>query len=138
MFAKIGMCVRFRGDHHLIPPFIVYHRLIGVDHFWIYSNEPFKISDLPTRSYATYVPHRFVYAEHANKTRVTNTNGKVTNWNLLFDGDNFWQQDVQHQCLYRSDRGYTALNLESPSSVPAKTPTYALVPRLCRSHQRIV
>lgn len=102
--AKIGMCVRFRGDHHLIPPFVAYHRLIGVDHFWFYSNEPFNISDLPTRSYVTYVPYRFVYAEHANKTRVTNTNGKVTHWNLPFDGDNFWQQDVEQQCLYRSKR----------------------------------
>lgn len=101
---KVGICVRFRGDHHMIAPFIAYHRLLGVDHFWFYSNEPFNITDLPILPYVTYVPYRFVYAEHANKTRVTNTDGKVTQWEIPFDGDNFWQQDVQQQCLYRSKR----------------------------------
>jgi hypothetical protein len=50
------------------------------------------------------VPYRFVYAEHAHKTRVTNPDGKVTHWDVPFDGDNFWQQDVQQQCLYRAKR----------------------------------
>ena len=54
--TKIGMCVRFRGDHHLIPPFIAYHRLIGVEHFWFYVNEEFDLSDLPVAPYLTYVP----------------------------------------------------------------------------------
>lgn len=102
--ASVGMCVKFRGDHHLIPPFLAYHRLIGVDHFWMYTNEPFNISDLPYLPYVTYVPYRFVYADHARNTRVTNEDGNVTHWSVPYNGDHFWQQDVQQQCLYRSKR----------------------------------
>ena len=52
--VKIGMCIRFRGNHELLPPFMAYHRLIGVDHFWLFANEQFDISDLP------YIFHRML------------------------------------------------------------------------------
>ncbi len=100
--TKIGMCVRFRGDHHLLPPFIAYHRLLGVEHFWFYANEHFNITYLPVAPDVTYVPYQFVFSEHANKTRVTYTDGRIGQWNVPFQGDNFWQQDVQQHCLYRS------------------------------------
>jgi hypothetical protein len=102
--TKIGMCVRFRGSHHLIPPFIAYHRLIGVEHFWFYVNEEFDISDLPVAPYLTYVPYRFVWEEHKNYSRQVGKDGIERPWNLEYNGDNFWQVEAMQQCLYRLKR----------------------------------
>ncbi len=102
--TKIGMCVRFRGDHHLIPPFIAYHRLIGVEHFWFFANEEFNITDLPQAEDVTYVPYRYVWAEHIHHSRVEDENGVVQPWRLPFGGDNFWQVQAMQQCLYRVKR----------------------------------
>lgn len=102
--TKIGMCVRFRGGHHLIPPFIAYHRLIGVDHFWLYANEEFNITDLPQASDVTYVPYRFVWQEHINHSRVEDENGVVKHWRLPIAGSDYWQPQSMQQCLYRAKR----------------------------------
>jgi hypothetical protein len=42
--VKLGACVRFRGQHKLVAQWIEYHRLIGMQHFWIFLNEPFGYS----------------------------------------------------------------------------------------------
>jgi hypothetical protein len=41
---KIGACLRFQGDfdRSILPQWIEYHRLLGIDHFWIYVNEPWS------------------------------------------------------------------------------------------------
>lgn len=102
--TKIGLCVRFCGDHHLVPPFIAYHRLIGVEHFWFYINEVFNITDLPMASDVTYVPYRFVWSDHHNKSRWNYGNGVVGPWKFRRNGHSFWQPTAMQQCLYRSKR----------------------------------
>jgi len=55
---KIGACLRFKGEHDraLVPQWIEYHRLLGVEHFWVYVNEEWNLSGLFNRSYITYMP----------------------------------------------------------------------------------
>ncbi len=103
--TKIGMCVRFRGDHHLLPPFIAYHRLIGVDHFWFFHNEEFNITDLPLAPDVTYIPYRFVWTEHKNYSRMKDEkSGEIKPWRLAYNGRDFWQVSAMQQCLYRLKR----------------------------------
>lgn len=101
---QIGMCVRFRGNHHLLGPFIAYHKLIGVDNFWFYVNEKFDLSQLPMFSDVTYVPYNFVWMDHFDKSRTKGKRGKVEHWNLPRIGHDFWQEDAQLQCLYRAKK----------------------------------
>ena len=62
----IGACLRFRGefDRRRIPEFIEYHRLIGVEHFWVYMNEEWNMTGLYERSYITYVPFDITWSNH--------------------------------------------------------------------------
>ena len=55
---KIGICIQFRGefDRQLIPQWIEYHKMIGIDHFWIFPNESWNMTGLYNTSYITYVP----------------------------------------------------------------------------------
>jgi len=89
----LGACTSVAGDksRSQILQWVEFHRLIGIEHFWIYLNEdrsnylqnnssPKGIIDnnLPVRPYITYVPYNY-------------------------PGRNFFsQQLVQTECIYRS------------------------------------
>jgi len=70
----------------------------------MYANEEFDISDLPVVPYLTYVPYRFVWAEHKNFSRQMGEDGIERPWRLPFHGSNYWQAEAMQQCLYRSKR----------------------------------
>ncbi|KAG7338830.1 hypothetical protein IV203_012799 [Nitzschia inconspicua] len=55
---QLGACLRFRGDfdRSILPQWVEYHRLVGIDHFWIFINEPWNLEGLYNRSYITYYP----------------------------------------------------------------------------------
>ena len=63
---KIGACVRFMGDkdRSLIPQFIEYHRILGIEHFWIFINEDWNLTGLYNASYITYMPLDFICENH--------------------------------------------------------------------------
>lgn len=63
---KIGACVRFKGemDRLLIPQFIEYHRILGIEHFWIFINEEWKLTGLYNATYITYMPFDFEWRNH--------------------------------------------------------------------------
>jgi len=95
--TKIGLCSKFKGGHHLVAPFVAYHRLIGVQHFWFYVNEEmFNISDLPQTDYITYVPYPFTMVG-----RKPIVGGNVRPPREL---GHVFQQEAQQQCLYRAKR----------------------------------
>ena len=59
--SKIGACLLAQGNStfNQIPQWVEYHRLIGVQHFWIYINEPMQktqIDSLYQQPYITYMP----------------------------------------------------------------------------------
>jgi len=95
--TKIGLCSKFKGGHHLVAPFVAYHRLIGVQHFWFYVNEEvFNISDLPQTEYITYVPYPFTM-----EGRKQLVGGDVRPRHML---GHVFQTEAQQQCLYRAKR----------------------------------
>jgi hypothetical protein len=104
--VKLGACVRFQGQHELVAQWIEYHRLMGMQHFWLFLNEPFDIHDLPQANDITYVPYNFAWRDHANHSAI-----QPTSW-----GANFWQTTAQNQCLYRLKRygldWFTTLDLD--------------------------
>jgi hypothetical protein len=104
--VKLGACVRFQGQHELVAQWIEYHRLIGMQHFWLFLNEPFDIQDLPQADDITYVPYNFAWRDHANHSALEPD----------FFGANFWQTTAQNQCLYRLKRygldWFTTLDLD--------------------------
>ena len=65
---KIGACLRFKGDfdRSLVPEWIEYHRIIGVEHFWVYINEEWNLTGLFNRSYITYLPFDLNWENHAS------------------------------------------------------------------------
>lgn len=63
---KLGACLRFKGDYDrsLVPQWIEYHRMLGMQHFWIYVNEEWDLKGLYNTSYITYIPFDFVWDNH--------------------------------------------------------------------------
>jgi hypothetical protein len=96
--VKVGACVRVRGDHEALRQWIEYHRLIGMQHFWIFLNEPFDIHDLPNASDVTYIPYNYVWRDHWGAQR-----GNTT-FRAPYGGTDFWQTPSQSQCLYMTKR----------------------------------
>jgi hypothetical protein len=87
---------KFRGDYgrQHIPQWIEYHRLIGMQHFWIFVNEPFDLKGLPIASDVTYIPYNYTWRDHGNHSK----------FRASFNGDNFWQSTALNQCLYMAKR----------------------------------
>ena len=63
---KFGACLRFKGefDRSLVPQWIEYHRILGIEHFWVYVNEVWDLSALYNQSYITYVPYDLNWNNH--------------------------------------------------------------------------
>jgi hypothetical protein len=95
---KIGACIRFRGDHDrkYIPQWIEYHKFLGIDHFWVYMNEPFNMTGLYNVSHVTYVPFDVTWENHPKYAMkyFNKTNGfAIEQWHLS-------QEPAQTSCLY--------------------------------------
>jgi hypothetical protein len=98
--ARVGMCTSIRGHNvrRAVDQWVEYHRLIGVDHFWIYINEDWHAAStvlLPERPYVTYIPFNFTLCNHPNKL------GKEEKFRCDKDRP-IVQQAVIHDCIYRS------------------------------------
>lgn len=59
-------CTMIRHTHKELREWLVYHRLIGYDHFLIYVNEPFNMTLLPQASYVTYIPWNYGFRYRYN------------------------------------------------------------------------
>jgi len=94
--TKIGACLEIRGNRHLVAPWIEYHRIIGIQHFWIFVNEAWSLEGFPKKPYITYIPFNYYHEDHRNHSHWRN------------DGSFFWQVPMQMQCIYRMKR----LNLD--------------------------
>ena len=95
---KIGACLRFRGNRDLVNPWIAYHRLLGMQHFWIFINEPLENLTGLIRNEewpdVTYIPYDYVWGDHNNHSK----------FRAPYAGKDFWQVPAQMQCLYQAKR----------------------------------
>jgi hypothetical protein len=88
----IGACTEIKGqsNRHFAAQWVEYHHLIGVDHLWVYINEPWNTSwSLPQRPYVTYVP----YDDHWDDLR----RGMKRS---MFDYA-YFQEAQNNECLFR-------------------------------------
>ena len=95
--VKIGAFLRFRGNRDLVNQWVAYHRLIGIDYFWIYVNEEFdNATGLYEWDNVRYVPYRYVWsAEHWDYAH---------GFKAAYGGDDFWKTSASQQCLYLAKR----------------------------------
>jgi len=112
----LGACIIERKvDPSHLAQWIIYHRLMGVDHFWIYQNEPSRPlgqwegrrrrrGDKDDENHhddddddITYIPYNFVWEDHA---------GSSTSYRIP-PREIFWQEAMQVRCIYHAKRlGY--------------------------------
>lgn len=100
--AKFGACTMIRRappshwrDQKLsLLDWIKHHHLLGVQHFWVYVNEPWEGLQeyLPQLPYVSYIPYDYFHADHWNHS--------VYRFTGLF----FWQVPMQMNCIYRAKR----------------------------------
>ncbi len=93
----LGACAIVRDVGYHIPPWIEYHKLMGVDHFWIFVNEPFPKKEWIQRPYITYIPYNFYWYDHSIHSSSLSGYRKPKN-------DVFWQEAMQMKCLYNAKR----------------------------------
>ena len=96
--VKFGACLKFRGDgdRKLIPQWIEYHRLIGIQHFWVFVNEPFDLKRLPVvPDDVTFIPYNYTWRDHGMNH---------STFRAYRNGNNFWQSPALNQCLYKAKR----------------------------------
>ncbi|VEU41049.1 unnamed protein product [Pseudo-nitzschia multistriata] len=99
---KIGACLRFKGDYDrsIVPQWIEYHRLIGVEHFWVYVNEEWNLSGLFNQSYITYIPFNFNWAEN-------NHSSHFPHHYIDVKKNEISQEPAQSACIYNARKyGY--------------------------------
>ena len=100
---QLGACLKFQTgdkDHpryytprEKVLEYIEYHRLLGVQHFWISINEEFNLTGLEINAPdITYLPFDFNWLGFYKKGY---SNG-------YYGGGNFFQSTASNQCLYRS------------------------------------
>lgn len=96
--VKIAAMTSIRGSQARaqIEPWVEYHRLVGVDHFWIFINDHWdtSISSLPIRPYITYVP--------CDYCRINITGHATLPFHVCAGGRNHWQQGQNLESLYRA------------------------------------
>ena len=89
----LGACLIERQvDVSHLAQWIEYHRLMGVDHFWVYQNEKSRL--LPVWDHVTYLPYHFVWEDHANRSSLFRRPPR----------DIFWQEAMQLRCIYHAKR----------------------------------
>ena len=96
-------CTAIKGEEYrkLLPQWIEHHRLIGIEHFFVYVNEPFaNLDTLYQRPYITYVP--FDYHHYPNERPfyfqatwqndcIYRAKNASVSWVGLHDTDEYWQ-----------------------------------------------
>ena len=96
--TSIAACTSIQGheSRKITHEWIEYHRLLGVQHFLIYINDPFDtaIADLPQLPYVTYIPFDYHAKEFTNHSHI---DYKVT-WFCYF------QKPQMNDCLYTSKK----------------------------------
>jgi hypothetical protein len=88
----IGACTEIKGqdNRHFAAQWVEYHHLIGVDHLWVYINEPWNTSwSLPQRPYVTYVPYNDNWDELRHGLKRS-----------MFDYA-YFQEAHNNECLFR-------------------------------------
>jgi Glycosyl transferase family 2 len=97
--VKIAAMTSIRGSQAraLVEPWVEYHRLVGVDHFWIFINDHWDtaLGRLPIRQYITYVPCDYCRTS-------TNTSSSTLPFHVCASGRNHWQQGQNLEALYRA------------------------------------
>lgn len=92
---RLASCQIFRDVHQQsqdkLKEFVVHHRLMGVEHFWIYLNQEWNMTGLPRADDITYVPYDF------------------TKWHVpgRRKANQPFQVPMQHHCLFKmKEYGY--------------------------------
>ncbi len=94
--VRFGACTMIQGStsHERLHQWIEYHRMIGMEHFWVFMNEPWPSSLSPSIQsqlqhlpYITFIPYNFDIKPHYNYTTYRHT--------FIFI-----QVPMQMQCLY--------------------------------------
>lgn len=99
--TRVGFCTSIRGElvRRAVDQWVEYHRLIGVDHFWIYINEDWNKSNgtnaLPDRPYITYIPFQYTLCNHPTKLGAEEKFRCEKNRPIV-------QEAVVNDCIYRS------------------------------------
>jgi hypothetical protein len=89
--VKIGACTSIKDVRKSVEQWVEYHRIIGIEHFWIYVNEPWnELKSLPQRPYITYIPYGYSMGNHHGKEKK-----KLKYYN-------FFQSIAEMDCIYRS------------------------------------
>jgi len=94
--VKVGVCItRFWGQHDLMPEWIMYHRMLGVQHFWLFVAEPFGniFQTMPRyESDITYIPYNYTWKSHSENA--------PPDFKLPCGGGELFQETANNQCLY--------------------------------------
>ena len=75
-----------------VDEWIAYHRLLGVDHFYLYDNDPeFSLARILERhaGYATIIPFPHAYAQRRAYAHFLRNFGRETRWVAYIDCDEF-------------------------------------------------
>ena len=94
---KIGACVvRFWGQHDLMAEWLAYHRMIGIQHFWLFVSEDFDNfilkSNLPRHDPdITYIPYNYRWFDHMHLKPDAKPGWK---------GEALFQPSGNNQCLF--------------------------------------
>lgn len=97
--TKIASCTAIKGEEYreLLPQWIEYHHNIGVDHIFVYINEPFADIDVQySRPYITYVPYDYQNKPYYFQATWQNdciyrAKNATVSWLGLHDIDEYWQ-----------------------------------------------
>lgn len=100
--AKIGACVtRFWGQHDLVPEWIAYHRMLGIQHFFFFVSEPFEniYHTMPQHERdITYIPYNYTWEGHKhNGNQEMIAHPSNSGWSA--GGENWFQMLANNQCL---------------------------------------
>lgn len=97
--AKIGACIaKFWGISDFVSEWITYHRMIGIQHFWMFVAEPFENlpqDGLPNEKDVTYIPYSYNHwrrhSHHTGKVRENSGKGSM---------NAYFQDATNNHCLY--------------------------------------
>ena len=105
---QLAACLRFKGedDRRRIPEWIEYHRIIGIQHFWIFINDPWEVhngTELTSlygdKSYVSFVPFNLNWIDYP--TQIT------SKYQYINRNPKWSQEPAQWQCLYMAKKyGY--------------------------------
>jgi hypothetical protein len=102
---RLGVCTSIRGENNraIVDQWIEYHRMIGVDHFFVYVNEEWNdLSLLPQRPYVTYIPFDYCLCNHLEVIKEHNRSD--LNHGVYWKQYPFFQELINTHCLQHAKR----------------------------------